>query len=397
VTGWLLRLGGGGLWPPAGLVADLVTLTGPPGNDQDARLGALASEPGIARLRDLAAGEPRWRPNSRTAFAALLASALVIPDTYIPPDEPLADLRTALTDALISGAAGAGAPWPVPLADLRAAAAGISDRTLTLLAILGPDACAADPLLPVRLAHQIPQLPVLSQRELRLLAVAGSAAVSGGAVTAGTMTWSPGTAGVTRTGPPTRLLPTQLALPRDLMTIKLAEDQLLYRQHRAPAPPAPEPVTIILDTSPPTYGPAGTALRLAAHLITTSLWAHGRHPTLVTLADPHTVRELHATADLMGIWASGTLEDPAAALATARRTAAAAGQPAVLCTHFHTARDHGYRPQRAARLLTTHQPSETPPARPAGPWHAHLPPDPGQAPLAAAIGRLLTPDHGNDA
>ena len=376
----LLRLGRSGLWPPLGLLADLVTLTGPETFDParsggarganpadvaaepnrrpvvraeaalcDARLAALAVEPGLARLRSVG-----WEPAARVSMAALLASSLAIPEQFTPPPGVSAP---TLRDALAGAVAGPGSAtgWHAPLGDLRAAAAEITDRTITLLRILGPAACAADPLLPARLAHRIPELPVLTPRELRLLTSAETGvAATGRETAAGTLRYSPGTAGLARTGPLTRLLPTQLALPRDLLTIRLAENQLLYRQHRAPAPPAPEPVTIILDTSPPTYGPAGNTLRLAAHLLAAALWAHDRCPSLITLTDPAAVTELRAPADLIGIWAGATLEDPAAAVAAARATAVGTGQPVVFASHFRTARDCGYRPGPTARLLTAH-------------------------------------------
>jgi hypothetical protein len=232
---------------------------------------------------------------------------------------------------------------------------------------------------------------VLRPREFRLLAAAGTSRPAAAvAAAADTTAWSPGAAGFARTGPLSRLLPTQLALPADLFAVRLAEDQMLYRQHRVPAPPAPWPVTMILDTTPPTFGPAGNALRLAAHLITVTLWDHGRFPALVTLTDPDTLTELRTPADLVGLWASATLDDPGAALSSARRTAGGYGLPALLCTHFQAARDSGHVPEPGSRLLTAHQPPERPPAAPATDWHAHLPPDPTQAQLAAAIGQLLT-------
>jgi len=265
------------------------------------------------------------------------------------------------------------------------------------LQILGPAACAADPLLPVRLAHRIPHLPALTPRELRLLDSAGRPAAASRSTASGTLVYSPGTAGLTRTGPLTRLLPTQLALPRDILTMRLAENQLLYRQHRAPAPPAPEPVTIILDTTPPTFGPAGTTLRLTAHLITTTLWDHDRYPHLITLTDPNTVAELRSPADLLAIWAGATLDDPAGALSAAWAAATETGQPVVLASHFQTARGCGYRPGRASRLLTAHHTVEQPPPPPASRWHAHLPPNPTPSQLGAAISALLTPlaENGN--
>jgi WD40 repeat protein len=398
-AGRLLRLGGGGLWPPAGLAADLVSLTGPGGRGgspsgealSDARLAVLGGEPGIARLRELAAAEPCWAPAARAAFAALLVRPLGLPERYAPPGgADAAGLRAALAGALAARVPGSPAtPWLVPLADLRASAAGITDQVIALLAILGPDACAADPLLPLRLAHHLPQLPALSPRALRLLADAGSRAASTAKQAAGSLAWSPGTAGVARAGPPTRMLPTELAFPAGLRTVRLAEDQVLYRQHQAPAPPAPEPVTIILDTTPPTYGPASAVLRLAAHLITATLWAHGRHPALVTLTDPDAAVELRAPADLVRVWASATLGDPGDRLAAARRTAAVLGQPSILCTHFRTARDHGYLPGPDSRLVTSHQPPDRAPAEPGSPWHAHLPPGPDRERLAAAVGRVL--------
>ena len=406
VSRQLLRLGAGGLWLPLGLLADLVALTGTEDTAaaadlHDARLGALADEPGIGRLAGLAAGQPPWRPDARAAFAALLAAGLGIPARYTPPPgAPPAELRDALAEALTAGA-GPGVPagtrqWRVAVADLRAAGSAVDDQMITLLAILGPDACAADPLLPLRLAHHVPRLPALSPRQLQFLAsTGGRQPPSPRAAAAGTLTYSPGTAGVARTGPLTRLLPTQLALPADLLTARLAGDQLLYRQHRAPAPPAPEPVTLILDTTPPTYGPAGTVLRLAAHLITTTLWAYGRCPALITLDTPDTPAQLHAPADLITIWTATTLDNPAAPLAAARRTAAALGQPAVLLTHHQTARDSRYALGPGTRLLTTHQPPEKPPPEPASPWHAHLPPAPTQVQLTTAITRLLTPTTQN--
>jgi WD40 repeat protein len=402
----LLRLGRSGLWPPLGLLADLVTLTGPealdPGSPSDAtaapeprrrltdalcdaRLAALAVEPGMARLRAVG-----WEPAARVSMAALLASSLAIPEQFIPP--PGVSAQT-LRDALARAIAGPGAAsaWHAPIGDLRAAVAAISDRAIALLQILGPAACAADPLLPARLAYRIPELPVLTPRELRLLTSAGAGRPATGRETAaGTLRYSPGTAGLARTGPLTRLLPTQLALPRDLLTIRLAENQLLYRQHRAPAPPAPEPVTIILDTTPPTYGPAGNTLRLAAHLMTAALWDHDRYPSLITLGEPAVMTELRTPADLIGIWASSTLDEPAAALAIALATASEVGQPVVFASHFQTARGCGYRPGPVTRLLTAHHPPERPPP-PTGLWHRHLPPAPTDAQLTAAISGILSP------
>jgi len=401
----LLRLGDGGLWPPLGLLADLVALTAPassPGAGLgDGRLAALGGEGGIGRLRDLVASQPGWDQAARVAFAALVVSSLGLPERYAPPEEAdRASLRGALAGALTAlsvapakasppPAADMDRPWQASIGDVRDAVTAISDQTVTLLRILGPKACGADPLLPLRLTHHTLRLPVLSERELRLLARSDSQrAVDSQATATGTLVYSPGTIGITRSGPVTRLVPSQLALPRDLLAAHLAEDQGQYREHRAPTPPAPEPVTLILDTTPPTFGPAGHTLRLAAHLIATTLWEHGEFPYLVTLTAPDALAELRAPSDLLSMWASTTLDDPSLALTAARRTAAVTGQPAVFCTHHHTARTD-WSPGPATRLLTSHQPPERVPSPPSGPWHVHLPPDPAPELLSAAISRLL--------
>jgi hypothetical protein len=247
---------------------------------------------------------------------------------------------------------------------------------------------------PVRLAHRIPQLPDLTSLELQLLASPGGRRPAICPAAADTVRYSPGTAGVNRSGPLTRLLPTQLAFPRELMAISLAANQLLFRQHTTPVSPTPQPVTIILDVAPPTVGPAGHALRLAAHLITTALWELDRHPRLITLAAPGILTELRVTADLIDIWTSSTLDDPGPALTAALVTAAEADQPVVLCAYHHTARG-SYFPAPATRLLTAHHPPEKAPPAPTSPWHQHLPPSPTGPQLSEAVARVIAP-HGED-
>jgi hypothetical protein len=422
----LLRLGAGGMWPPLGLIADILSLTNADWGELekktdheqsavsplcDARLAALGGAVGVARLRDLAGGEPRWGSDARVAFVALLASELDIPDGYVAPaNVSTGDLLDALTGALsdrtaavdqadssgdvsaktLPGVRAVPPQWRVSVADLTEAATTVTDQIIALLTILGPDDCAADPLLPVRLAHRARRLPALSARELRMLATATAApSANRTAPITGAMTLSPGTAGVARTGPLNLLLPTQIALPRDLLTVRLAGNQLLYRLRQAPTPPALAPVTIILDTTPPTFGPAGNALRVATHLIAITLWQHGRHAVLITLTDPETCVELRTSADLVRLWASSTLSDPDTTFATAQRTAARLGHPIICCTHFQTAQDIEFLSGSRSRLLTSHQPPEDPPIGRNGPWRVHLPPGPTQAQLAAAVSQLL--------
>src|SRR5262249_49450557 len=117
---------------------------------------------------------------------------------------------------------------------------------------------------------------------------------------------------------------------------------------------------------------------------------HDRNAEIITLTAPGTIAEPATTADLVRLWASSTLDDPVPALATALETAAATGQPVVLCSHHQTASGR-YPIGPDKRLLTSHQPPEAAPPAPPTPWHAHLPPTPTSAQLSAAVMRLLAP------
>ena len=352
---------------------------------QDGRLGELAGHPGIGRLRGLGSAGP-------------LAGGVRGPAGRGP--DARAGLRAAAgrqrrgAGARAGRGAGRGRAGPPAGADLGelAAAAAVTDRTIALLTILGPAAASADPALPLRLAHHAPRLPALPARQLRLLAEAARPGTAARPASAGGQRHAPGTAGIGRHGSLTQLLPTQLALPADLLTARYLQNHLLYRRHTARIPPAPEPVTLILDTTPPTYGPAENILRLAAHLITTLLWESGQHPVLITLARPQAATPLTTRAHLAQLWTTRTLDPPAPALHTALDTARATGRHTVLLTHHHTPAQH-YPPTPAHRLLTTHHPAEPPPPPPTRPGHYHLPPDPTPAQLTHTIHALTTTHH----
>jgi len=384
----VLAFGAADLWLPLGLIADLVTLTGSDWTEgrelNDGRLRALAGNPGVGRLRSLG-----WPAGARVSLAGLLASGVSTGPEYEPPlGTPAGVLRDALAVELAR-------PGPVrlshvDLAGLQAAAAAVTDQMITLLTIVGPDAAAADPVLALRLASHAPGLPVLAGHQLRLLAgaarpEAGQRADRGGLVQV------PGTAGIGWRGQLTQLLATQLALPTDLLTARYLQGHLLYRQHTGRLPPVPEPFTLILDTTPPTFGPAENVLRLAAHLITTTLWEHGEYPLLISLTCPGAARPLTTRADLAQLWTTRTLDPPGPALVTAVATATATGRPVVMLAHYRTP-GQGYLPGPRRRLLTTHQPPESAPRPPAQASHRHLPPNVGETQLSTAIQALITPD-----
>ncbi len=417
-TAGLILLGAGELWPPLSTIHDLIAITAgraarpgtPPSHDHlmggtgqlgdaggtlyDPRIRALATHPGIIRLRQLA-----WPPPARVGFAALLATDLHTNPAYLPPagSSPVGQ-RDMLHTALHSPA-GTPSPPPVNIDRLVAAANRIDGRLTALLAIIGPDAITTDPTLPLRLRDRAPAMPPLTGTHLTLLADATTTLTTGSHRDhAATAIHNPGSAGITHHGTISHLLPSQLALPADAFSLRLARGDLLYRLHTATPTAPPHPVTIILDTTPPTFGPVETVLRLAAHLLTVTLWRTGQHPTLITLDQPALPRPLTTPADLTTIWTARTLHPPD--LHTALRTAVHTPHPTtVILTHHHLAHDHPVHPGPHLRLLTTHTPgtpdggdapgSSTPTTDQR--YHRHLPPHPDAATLADTVRTLLAP------
>jgi WD40 repeat protein len=383
----LLALGGAGLWAPLGLIDDLVTLTGPGLTEvlelNDGRLRVLAGHPGVRQLRDLG-----WPVQARLSFAGLLASCLTARATYVPPaTASIRELRDTLNEALADSAATR--PADVDLKELRTGAEQITDQIVALLTILGPEAVAADPALPLRLAHHAPGLPALAISQLLILSETTKPGTVRLRASDGGERRAPGTVGVGRHGNLTQLLATQLALPADLLRVRYLQSHLLYRRHTTRIPPTPEPVTFILDTTPPTYGPAENVLRLAAHLITAVLWDHGEHPVLISLTRPDIAIPLTRHEHLAQLWTSRTLDPPGPTIAAALETAPATGSPIVLLAH-HQAPSGRYVPSEDRRLLTTHQPPEPPPSQPSNLNHYHLPPDPTQAHLLEVVWAILS-------
>ncbi len=379
---------GVGLWPPAGLVEDLIAVTGPgadPAALHDARIAVLAGSPGVRRLRELS-----WPRAARAAFAVLLVSGLPADARFAPPPEATpGDLRAALAEALEAGEAVPG-PGTVSAAELATAAEGITPRVISLLAIIGPAAAAADPVMALRLAHLAGQLPELTRRQLEIISAGPRPRQLGTRAGTGAMVHSPGTAGVSRHGRLEQMLHTQLALPADLLAIRILRDQVLYRRHLGPVPPRPQPVTLVLDVTPPVFGAAEQVLRLVAHLITVALWERGQDPVLVSLAQPRAAAPLAGRAQLARLWVSRTLDSPAATMATALRTAARLPHPVVVLAH-----QHAHVPALAAGpgrlLITTRHPAEPDlPAR--GLTHLHLQPHPTETNLTEAVTFALTYD-----
>jgi hypothetical protein len=209
---------------------------------------------------------------------------------------------------------------------------------------------------------------------------------------AAAVTRTPGTAGITLHGPPTTLLYTQLALPEPLFSLRYTTNELLHRYHPAARTPPVRPLTIVLDTTPPTYGPCEALLRLVAHLLTTTLWRNGHDPTLITLTDPHSGRPLTRTQDLLEIWSSRTLNPPdiATALATA---AATTTHPTVTLTVHPNIGSHP-PPSAARQIVTAQHAIHSPEHNPASPYQHHFSLSPSPAQIIETIGRILAQSMG---
>ncbi|WP_440099039.1 hypothetical protein [Streptosporangium sp. H16] len=384
----LLACGENDLWPPLGLVDDLITLTGrnaSPPRLNDGRLNVLADHEGIRRLRDLG-----WPARARGSFAVLLSARLTpVPAFTLPEGADRPSARAALTAGLDATSSPA-VPGGVPPGELVAAVDTVTARVASLLTIIGPDAAAADPALPLKLAHHAAQLPPLNRRQLRLLGDPAGTRRNTRRSGGGTSQHAPGTVGVSRHGTLAQLLHTQLALTEDLFSIQHLGDQLLYRRHTGEVPPAPRPVTMILDTTPPTYGTPEQTLRLVAHLITVTLWEYGEQPVLISLTRPGAALRLTGRAQLAHLWSTRTLDPPGPALPIAVDLARSTGNPIVLLAHHHSP-DRAYAPGPDERLITTHHPAEPAPHAATHPEHVHLPPDPTEAELGRAVRLALAP------
>ena len=64
------------------------------------------------------------------------------------------------------------------------------------------------------------------------------------------------------------LLPSQLALPQEILTYRYFRGELLFRTHELAEPPQLRPTVLLLDVSPPTFGPIEAITRVAAFAIT---------------------------------------------------------------------------------------------------------------------------------
>jgi len=203
---------------------------------------------------------------------------------------------------------------PPPISLLQEAAKLIDDQLLSLLTILGEQAVAAEPALPLRLLSRIPDLPALSTLQRQLLGVrvcfgdyAGRSSGNApgaergqvsGVETSSRIDWS-------------SLLPSQLALPQPVLNYRYQRGELLFRTRKLAEPPRLRPTVLLLDVSPPTFGPIEAITRIAAFAVANFLRQAEIPVVLVTTGEEQErIVQLDNPQDLVEIWTQRAIAPP---------------------------------------------------------------------------------------
>jgi hypothetical protein len=305
----LLQLHRLNIYPTLALFRDLLDLTA--GRPVYSAVTQLLTEPN-SRIPEIVALQ--WPTPARVGLVALLLHNQSLSE-WQPPRGYTADiLREALCAALTGEEVEPTTP-PIPVSLLKEAAKLITDQLLTLLSLLGPEAVAADPGLPLRLLSRVPELPALSAPDRRLLGMRVRAGGRSGHAVGNSEGAERARVGGVESGPHadwTALLPSQLALPPEVLTYRHLRGELLFRAREVAEPPRLRPVVLLLDVSPPTFGPVESITRLAAFITGRTLQQAGVESILVTTGrwhgDRELVHELRNPADLVEVWTQRTLK-----------------------------------------------------------------------------------------
>ncbi|MGK7876562.1 MAG: hypothetical protein AB4426_25680 [Xenococcaceae cyanobacterium] len=293
------------IYPPLSLVQDLLDLTG--GHPVHNSLAQLTKDtntgiPGLIVLR--------WSAPARIGLVALLLHKLPFPNWEPPPGISSTEICEALKAGLEGEPIEPEAP-PPPISLLQESAKRIDERLLSLLAILGSQVVEAEPALPLRLLSRVKELPVLNSIQRQLLGVRICFGEHSGRAIGNAPGAERGQVSGVETSSNTdwiSLLPSQLALPQEILTYRYFRGELLFRTHELAEPPRLRPTVLLLDVSPPVFGPVEAITRVAAFAITRSLY-HARIPVvlIVTGEEQEIVLPMDNPADWVEIWTQRTL------------------------------------------------------------------------------------------
>ncbi len=294
-----------GIYPPLSLVRELLDLTG--GHPVSDSLAQLAQDDtiGIPELIAL-----RWSAPARIGLIALLLHKIPFPNweppANIPPKEISMALQIALTGELIE----AEAPEP-PISLLREAGKLIDEQLLSLLTILGAKAVETEPALPLRLLSRVPDLPALSSLQRQLLGIRVCFSNRSGRAIGNAPGAERGQVSGVEASSKTdwiSLLPSQLALPQPVVEYRHHRGELLFRTRELAEPPHLRPTVLLLDVTPPAFGPVEATTRIAAYAVAKSLRQANIPVVLITTGEKQDrMLQLDNTENLVEIWTERTL------------------------------------------------------------------------------------------
>lgn len=282
------------IYPSLNLLQDVLQLLG---GQKPATLAALAIP--LAPLIQL-----KWPPNARIGLAALLLRGYHADPEWMPPAVPLTQLHQQLAYALSGGEVPA-QPAPVPVSQLQEQTQIISETFINLLQLLGAEAVAKDPSLPLYLARQLPRIKVNIPLNRRLLNLSYNLRSSGHAqqkLSSGERT------DLSIRGDLPHLLPSQLLLPPKVLNNRYLRNELLYRVYSGKEEPPLRPTLIVLDVSPPCFGPVEKLTRQAAYILANTLYKAQKPVMLLAAGGQNSFVPIEKPADLLEVWVRRSLQ-----------------------------------------------------------------------------------------
>ncbi|MCP4701645.1 MAG: hypothetical protein GY862_33010 [Gammaproteobacteria bacterium] len=296
----------------------------------------------------------KWPPAARIGLAALVLRGYSSRDEWRPPmPVTSAQLRRQLIQALVGREIPA-EPASFSLNRLREQARIIDKTLVGLLKLLGPNAVAEEPGLPLYFIHRLPRIHPHIQLDRRLLSLVPDSRESGQA-----QQRLPGgeRSGLSLRGELPHLLPSQLLLPRELLHSRYLRGELLYRVYSGKEQPRLRPTLIILDVSPPCFGPVEKITRRAAFMLADALY-HAQQPVMLLAAGGNnSVYLMEKPSDLLEIWTASTLQPVHAGrtLRAARMLSASLRENSLeplllLFSHVYFAADETDMPVKLPRL-----------------------------------------------